>query len=134
MTNDVHTDAPETIDALRTVLLLMDGDPDAVIAAAKQRCAESKSFLDSWWMPEYTEEDCIRDALRAAIMDAYFGPMAPATAATLRDALGEYGTVCIDPRCPSLTYHSWEVANQYNARHPGSEIDTHCTGYVPFEI
>ncbi len=62
MTNDVHTDAPETIDALRTVLLLMDGDPDAVIAAAKQRYAES------------------------------------------------------------------------DARHPGSEIDTHCTGYVPFEI
>lgn len=134
MTNDVHTDAPETIDALRTVLLLMDGDPDAVIAAAKQRYAESDALPVSWWMPEYTEEDCIRDALRTAIMDAYFGPMTPATAAALRDALGEYGTVCIDPRCPSLTYHSWEVANQYNARHPGSEIDTHCTGYVPFEI
>lgn len=125
---------PETSDTLRTVFLLMDGDPDAVIAAAKQRYAESESFPASWWMPEYTEEDCICDALRAAIMDAYFGPMTPATAATLRDALGEYGTICIDPRCPSLTYHSWEVANQYNARHPGSEIDTHYTGYVPFEI
>lgn len=134
MTNDVHTDVPETSDALRTVFLLMDGDPDAVIAAAKQRYAENDAFPASWWMPKYTEEDCICDALRVAIMDAYFGPMTQATAATLRDALEEYGTVCIDPRCPSLTYHGQEVASQYNARHPGSEIDTHYTGYVPFEI
>lgn len=128
------TDKSETIDTLRTVFLLMGGDPDAVIAAAKQRYAENDALPVSWWMPEYTEEDCIRDALRTAIMDAYFGPMTPATAATLRDALGEYGTICIDSRCPSLTYHGWEVANQYNARHPGSEIDTHWDGYVPFEI
>lgn len=119
-----------------TYALMRSNDAaDAVIEEAKQRFAENSTctlFADM--MPEYTEDDCIRDALRDAILDAYFGAMTQTTAAVLRDALGEYGTVCIDPRCSDLTFHGWEVADNYNSRHPDSKIDTHFTGYVPFEI
>lgn len=108
---------------------------DAVIAAAKQRYEENGTdSLLAGWLPEYTEDDCICDALRTAILDAYFGPMIQTAAITLRDALGEYGTLCIDSRCSDLTFHGWEIAEQYNTRHTGSEIGTHCTGYVALEI
>ncbi len=132
----------ETSENYRAAYILMCPDSvaavdaaDAVVEEAKKRFKENSTctlFADM--MPEYTEDDAIRDTLRAAILDVYFGSMTQATAAVLRGALGEYGTVCIDPRCSDLTFRGWEVAKNYNDRHPGSEIDTHCTGYVPFEI
>lgn len=133
----------ETSENYRAAYILMYPDPiaavDAVVAEAKKRFAENSadpllSAMAADMMPEYTEDDAIRDALRDVILDAYFGSMSQTTAAVLRDTLGEYGTVCIDPRCSDLTFRGWEVAENYNSRHPGSEIDTHFTGYVPFEI
>lgn len=55
-------------------------------------------------------------------------------ASCLRDALGEYGTICLYSGCDDLIFTGQEIAINYNARHEADRISPMYTGYAPFEI
>lgn len=129
----------ENYTKLKMILNLLGGDGDKVVADTKARMQEAENggwpFPADPWMAQFATEDyCIGSALRDAILDTYFGGMSRETAIALRDALGEYGTVCIYNGCNDLVFTGEQVAANYNARHPESPIDTRFTGYVAFEI
>lgn len=129
----------ENYTKLKMILNLLGGDGDKVVADTKARMEEAENggwpFPVDPCMSQFTTEDyCIGSALRSAILDTYFGGMSRETAIALRDALGEYGTVCIYNGCDDLVFTGKQVAVNYNARHPGNQIDTFFTGYVAFEI
>lgn len=129
----------ENYTKLKMILNLLGGDGDKVVADTKARMQEAENggwpFPVEPWMAQFATEDyCIGSALRDAILDTYFGGMSQETAIALRDALGEYGTVCIYNGCDDLVFTGEQVAVNYNARHPENQIDTRFTGYVAFEI
>lgn len=124
---------------LKFVLNVLGGDGDKVVADTKARMQEAENggwpFPIEPWMAQFTTEDyCIGSALRSAILDTYFGSMSRETAIALRDALGEYGTICLYSGCDDLVFTGQEVANNYNSRHKGDQINPMYAGYTPFEI
>lgn len=124
---------------LKFVLNVLGGDGDKVVADTKARMQEAENggwpFPVDPWMAQFTTDDyCIGSALRSAILDTYFGGMSRETAIALRDALGAYGTICLYSGCDDLVFTGQEVANNYNSRHEGDQINPMYTGYTPFEI
>lgn len=129
----------ENYTKLKMILNLLGGDGDKVVADTKARMQEAENGgwpfpTETYMAPFLTEDYCIGSALRDAILDTYFGSMTKQTAITLRDALGEYGTICLYNGCDDLVFTGEQVAANYNARHPENQIDTRFTGYVAFEI
>lgn len=129
----------ENYTKLKMILTLLGGDGDKVVADTKARMEEAENggwpFPADPLMAQFETEDyCIGSALRSAILDTYFGSMTKQTAATLRDALGAYGTICLYNGCDDLVFTGREVANNYNSRHEGDQINPMYAGYTPFEI
>lgn len=129
----------ENYTKLKMILNLLGGDGDKVVADTKARMEEAENggwpFPVDPWMAQFTTEDyCIGSALRSAILDTYFGSMSRETATALRDALGAYGTICLYGGCDDLVFTGQEVANNYNSRHEGDQINPMYAGYTPFEI
>lgn len=122
---------------LKFVLFDLGGNPEKVEADAIKLYNDTESTYPHDWLDDIlseTEEDCVCNALLAAILDAYFGSMAKQTAITLRDALGEYGTICLYTGCDDLVFSGAQVADNYNARHQSDPINRLYNGYQPFEI
>ena len=122
---------------LKFVLFDLGGDPKKVETDTIQRYKDTESTYPHDWLDDIlgeTEDDCVCNALLAAILDAYFGGMAKQTALALRDALGEYGTICLYTGCDDLVFSGADVADNYNARHESDKISRLYTGYQPFEI
>lgn len=129
----------ENYTKLKMILNLLGGDGDKVEAdvKAKMQAAENGEWpfpVEPYMAPFLTEDYCIGSALRGAILDTYFGSMSRETAITLRDTLGEYGSICLYGGCEDLMFNSLQVANNYNARHEDDKINPMYTGYQPFEI
>lgn len=122
---------------LKFVLFNQGGDPENVEADAVQRYKDTESTYHHDWLDDIlneTEDDCVCNALLVAILDAYFGRMEKQTAIALRDALGEYGTICLYTGCDDLVFSGAEVADNYNSRHKSDQISRLYTDYQPFEI
>ena len=124
---------------LRMILNLLGGNSDKVEADTRARMQEADNggwpFPADPLMAQFETEDyCIGSALRDAILDVYFGGMSRETAIALRDALGDYGTVCIYNGCDGLAFSGEQVAANYNARHPDNQNDRHFAGWAAFEI
>lgn len=122
---------------LKFVLFDLGGDPKKVEANAIKLYNDTESSYRHDWLDDIlneTEDDCVCNALLAAILDAYFGSMPKQTAISLRDALGEYGTICLYTGCDDLVFSGGDVADNYNARHQADQISRLYTGYQPFEI
>lgn len=129
----------ENYTKLKMILNLLGGDGDKVVAdvKAQMQAAENGGWpfpIEPYMEPFLTEDYCIGSALRDAILDTYFGSMSRETAIAIRDALGDYGTVCIYRGCDDLTFSGEQVADNWNARHQGNPIDRLHAGYVAFEI
>lgn len=129
----------ENYTKLKMILDLLGGDGDKVVADARARmqAAENGGWpfpVEPYMAPFLTEDYCIGSALRGAILDTYFGNMSRETAIILRDALGEYGTICLYNGCDDLVFTGREIATNYNARHEAEQISPMYTGYAPFEI
>lgn len=128
----------ENYTKLKMILNLLGGDGDKVVADTKKRMQASENgewpFPADPWMAQFETEDyCIGSALRNAILDTYFGSMSRETAITLRDTLGEYGSICLYGGCEDLMFNSLQVANNYNARHENDKINPMYAGWQPFE-
>lgn len=128
----------ENYTKLKMILNLLGGDGDKVVADTKARMQAAKNGewpfpVEPYMAPFLTEDYCIGSALRDAILDTYFGSMTKQTAITLRDALGEYGTICLYGGCEDLMFNSLQVANNYNARHENDKINSMYAGWQPFE-
>lgn len=122
---------------LKFVLFDLGGNPEKVVADAIQLYKDTESTHPHDWLDDIlneTEDDCVCNALLAAILDAYFGSMAKQTALALRDALGEHGTICLYTGCDDLVFSGAQVADNYNARHESEKINRLYTGYQPLEI
>lgn len=118
---------------LKFVLFDLGGDPEKVEADAIQRYKDTERTYPHDWLDDIlseTEDDCVCNALLAA----YFGSMTKQTAIALRDALGEYGTICLYTGCEDLVFSGADVADNYNARHQSDQISRLYTGHQPFEI
>lgn len=129
----------ENYTKLKMILNLLGGDGDKVVADTRERmqAAENGGWpfsTEPYMAPFLTEDYCIGSALRGAIMDTYFGSMSRETAITLRDTLGEYGTICLYNGCDDLVFTGQEVAINYNSRHQDDQINPMYAGYTPFEI
>lgn len=129
----------ENYTKLKMILNLLGGDGDKVVADTKARMQEAENGgwpfpAEPYMAPFLTEDYCIGSALRGAILDTYFGRMTKQTAITLRDTLGEYGTICLYNGCDDLVFTGHEVAANYNARHKADQISPMYTGYASFEI
>ena len=123
---------------LKMILNLLGGDGDKVVAdtRAQMQATENGGWpfpIEPYMAPFLTEDYCIGSALRDAILDTYFGSMTKQTAITLRDALGEYGTICLYGGREDLMFNSLQVANNYNARHENGKINPMYAGWQPFE-
>ena len=129
----------ENYAKLKMILNLLGGDGDKVVAdvKAQMQAAENGGWpfpIEPYMAPFLTEDYCIGSALRDAILDTYFGRMTKQTAITLRDTLGEYGTICLYNGCDDLVFTGMEIANNYNDRHEADQISPMYTGYTSFEI
>lgn len=129
----------ENYTKLKMILNLLGGDGDKVVADTKARMQAAKNGewpfpAEPYMAPFLSEDYCIGSALRDAILDTYFGSMAKQTAITLRDALGEYGIICLYGGCDDLVFTGQEIAINYNARHEADQISPMYTGYAQFEI
>ncbi len=128
----------ENYTKLKMILNLLGGDGDKVVADTKKRMQASENGewpfpIEPYMAPFLTEDYCIGSALRGAILDKYFGSMSRETAITLRDTLGEYGTICLYNGCDDLVFTGREIANNYNARHENDKINPMYAGWQPFE-
>lgn len=129
----------ENTARLKMILNLLGGDGDKVEADTRARMQEADNggwpFPADPLMAQFETEDyCIGSAIRDAILDTYFGGMSQETAIALRDALSDYGTICIYNGCDDIVFTGEQVAANYNTRHQDDQIDRLHAGYVAFEI